>query len=111
VVPGKIEGETPDAQVAFLDAGIALVRDQVLQRATDPARREALIEMTERLNPMRWTDADAITAGLPKRRRRTRTPVAPVRQASPAHSTPAAAAIGHAGEPGGICQLRLRTNP
>ena len=86
VVPGKIEGDTPDTQVAFLEHWYALIREQVLQRATDPARRDALIEMTERLNPVAWTDADAITAGLQnaadalerlsrlfaKRRRRTR---------------------------------------
>jgi hypothetical protein len=86
VVPGKIEGETPDVQVAFLEHWYALIREQVLQRATDPARREAIIEMTERLNPAAWTDADTITTGLQnaadalerlsrlfaKRRRRTR---------------------------------------
>jgi hypothetical protein len=86
VVPAKIEGDTADAQVAFLQHWYALVREQVVQRATDPARREALLVVTERLNPVGWTDADAITAGLQdaaealerlsqlfaKRRRRTR---------------------------------------
>jgi hypothetical protein len=106
VVPAKIEGDTPDAQVAFLERWYALVREQVLQRATDPARREALIEMTERLNPIAWTDADATTAGLQnaadalerlsrlfaKRRRRTRRTARPqsVTAGEPGADLPAA---------------------
>jgi hypothetical protein len=98
VVPAKVEGETPDAQIAFLATWYVSIREQIEQRGTDPSRREALLSLCERLNPANWTDADQITAGLPpaaealerlshvfaKRRRRAR-------KAKPRTGTPAPA--------------------
>jgi hypothetical protein len=86
VVPSKIEGETPDAQVAFLGQWHRQIRDQILERVTDEGRRDALLALTDRLNPAAWIDADEVTVGLQhaaealerlshvfaKRRRRTR---------------------------------------
>jgi hypothetical protein len=66
VVPATIEGDTPDAQVAFLARWYVSIREQVLARTSDPSRREALLALTERLNTVAWTDADEITAGLPQ---------------------------------------------
>ena len=85
-MPSRIEGETPDAQVAFLTQVYPQVRERIQQRSFDPARQEALLTLAERLNPVMWTDADQITSGLQqaaeaferlshifaKRRRRTR---------------------------------------
>jgi hypothetical protein len=87
-VPATIEGTTPDERVAFLERWYPLVRGRILQRAYDPARREALLALAERLNPALWSDADQITTGLQhaadaldrlgrvlsKRRRRVRRP-------------------------------------
>ncbi|MGE0444805.1 MAG: hypothetical protein AB7P99_06210 [Vicinamibacterales bacterium] len=64
VVPARVEGETPDEQIAFLAQWYATVREQIDTRVADPARREALFALCERLNPANWTDADEITAGL-----------------------------------------------
>lgn len=64
VVPSRVEGETPDEQMAFLAQWYATVREQIETRIADPARREALFALCERLNPATWTDADQITAGL-----------------------------------------------
>lgn len=63
-IPSKIEGGTPDAQVAFLSQVFPQVRERILQRSHDPARQEALLALAERLNPATWTDADQITSGL-----------------------------------------------
>lgn len=63
-IPSALEGATPDEQIAFLGKWYPLVRDRISQRTTDPARREALLALAERLNPATWTDADQITAGL-----------------------------------------------
>jgi hypothetical protein len=40
------------------------IRERIPQRAPDPARREMLFELAERLNAEAWTDADQVTAGL-----------------------------------------------
>jgi hypothetical protein len=64
VVPARIEGDTPDAQIAFLAQWYGLIREQIEQRATEPGRREALLALVARLNPAAWTDADEITGGL-----------------------------------------------
>jgi len=87
-VPSAIEGSTPGEQIAFLALWYPIVRDRIPQRTSDPARREALLALTERLNPAAWTDADQIVAGLqqaaeslerlfhvfsPRRRRSSRT--------------------------------------
>ena len=63
-IPGAIEGATPDEQMAFLLRWYPIVRDRIAVRMTDPARREALAALAERLNPAAWTDADQITGGL-----------------------------------------------
>ena len=63
-IPSKIEGATPDEQIAFLAALYPLVRERIAQRTTDPVRLETLSALAERLNPAAWTDADQITTGL-----------------------------------------------
>jgi hypothetical protein len=63
-IPAAIEGDTPDDQIAFLAKWYAVLREQIPQRTTDPARQEALAALAERLNPATWTDADQITTGL-----------------------------------------------
>jgi hypothetical protein len=63
-IPSTIEGDTPDAQIAFLMQLYPMVRDGIPQRTPDPARQEALLALAERLNPEAWTDADQITTGL-----------------------------------------------
>jgi hypothetical protein len=104
-IPSALEGATPDEQIAFLAKWYPLVRDRVPQRTADPARRDALLALAERLNTATWTDADQITAGLQqagealerlsrvfaRRRRRSRRAKSPdrtgTREAS--HSEPA----------------------
>jgi hypothetical protein len=63
-VPSTIEGATPDEQIAFLTEWYPPIRERVPRRTSDPVRQEALLALTERLNPSAWTDADQITAGL-----------------------------------------------
>jgi hypothetical protein len=63
-IPSAVEGATPDEQTAFLVRWYPIVRERIPQRTTDPARREALLALAERLNPAAWTDADQIAAGL-----------------------------------------------
>jgi hypothetical protein len=63
-VPSRVEGATPDEQLAFLARWYPIIRDQIPQRISDPARTDALLALTERLNPGTWTDADQITTGL-----------------------------------------------
>lgn len=63
-IPSTIEGDTPDAQIAFLAQLYPTVRDLIPQRTPDPTRQEVLLALAERLNPVAWTDADQITTGL-----------------------------------------------
>src|SRR5262245_9272225 len=63
-IPSKIEGATPDEQIAFLTQWYGVIRDRVLQRVSDSERQQALLALAERLNTGAWTDADQITAGL-----------------------------------------------
>jgi hypothetical protein len=42
-----------------------VIRERIGRRINDPARRDTLHALAERLNPSAWTDADQITAGLP----------------------------------------------
>jgi hypothetical protein len=63
-VPATIQGATPDEQVAFLAEWYPQLRVRVIARITDPIRQATLLELTERLNPVTWTDADQITTGL-----------------------------------------------
>jgi hypothetical protein len=62
--PAKIEGDTPDAQIAFLQQLYPTVRERIPQRIPDPGRQETLLALAERLNPAAWTDADEVTNGL-----------------------------------------------
>jgi hypothetical protein len=63
-IPSAIEGATPDEQIEFLATWYPIVRDRISTRTADPARRELLLAVAERLNPTAWTDADQITSGL-----------------------------------------------
>jgi hypothetical protein len=63
-IPSAIEGATPDEQTAFLTRWYPILRERIPQRTADPARREALLALAERMNPAAWTDADQIAAGL-----------------------------------------------
>ena len=63
-VPAAIDGDTPDAQIAFLAQLYPTVRERIQQRILEPARQETLFALAERLNPAMWTDADQITTGL-----------------------------------------------
>jgi hypothetical protein len=93
-IPSILQGATPSEQVAFLAHWYPLVRERIELRTSDPARREALLALAERLNAGTWTDADQMTTGLhqaaealerlshvfakrrrrPRRRSETRTP-------------------------------------
>jgi hypothetical protein len=63
-VPSAIAGATADEQMAFLREWYPLIRERIDRRISDPARRETLHALAQRLNPSAWTDADQITAGL-----------------------------------------------
>ena len=63
-IPAAVEGATPDEQIAFLTHWYPIVRERIPLRTSDPARREALTALAERLNPATWTDADELAAGL-----------------------------------------------
>ena len=63
-VPSVIEGATPDERIAFLSQWHPIIRERIPLRTSDPARREALNALADRLNPANWIDADEITAGL-----------------------------------------------
>ena len=63
-IPAVIDGSTPDERVAFLAHWYPIVRERVVQRMSDPVRREALIALAERLNPATWEGADDVTPGI-----------------------------------------------
>jgi hypothetical protein len=63
-IPAKIEGGTPDEQIAFLVRWYAVIRERIPQRISDPTRQQVLLTLAERLNSAAWTDADQTTAGL-----------------------------------------------
>ena len=63
-LPAAIAGGSADEQLAFLAEWYPLVRDRIEKRVSDPARRETLLALAERLNGSTWTDADRITSGL-----------------------------------------------
>src|SRR5262245_33788076 len=63
-VPSTIDGATPDDQIAFLGKWYGIIRERIPRRTSDPVRQDALMALTERLNPAAWTDADQIAAGL-----------------------------------------------
>jgi hypothetical protein len=64
-IPSAVAGTTADEQIAFLQEWYPIIRERISQRITDPARRDTLHALAERLNPSAWTDADQIAAGLP----------------------------------------------
>ena len=63
-IPARIEGDTPDAQIAFLTQLYPVIRERIPQRTSDPARQEILLALADRMSPAAWTDADQITTGL-----------------------------------------------
>ncbi len=63
-IPGTIEGGTADEQLAFLAEWYPVVRERIEKRFGDPARRETLLALAERLNGSAWSDVDQITSGL-----------------------------------------------
>ena len=63
-VPSVIDGNSPDEQIAFLLKWHPLICERLALRTADPERRTALLALAERLNPVSWTDAEQITAGL-----------------------------------------------
>jgi hypothetical protein len=63
-VPPAVAGSTAEERVAFLAAWYPVARAEIEQRTPDPARREALLGLAERLNPAAWTDADQIASGV-----------------------------------------------
>jgi hypothetical protein len=63
-IPSKIEGATPDEQIAFLVRWHAVIRERIPQRISDPTRQQVLLTLAERLNSAAWIDVDQITAGL-----------------------------------------------
>lgn len=65
-IPSAIAGATPDEHIAFLQEWYPIIRERIDQRISDPARRETLHALAERINPSPWVDADQITAGLPQ---------------------------------------------
>jgi len=64
-VPSALEGDSHEAQVAFLAEWYPRVRERIQNRASDPTRQTELFAIAERLNAAAWTDADAVVAGLP----------------------------------------------
>jgi len=57
-IPSALEGETPAERIAFLAEWYPKVKERVEHRTTDPARREALLTLAERLNPSAWEGLD-----------------------------------------------------
>ena len=57
-IPSAIEGDTPADRLAFLAEWYPKVRERVEHRTTDPARRDALLTLAERLNPSAWEATD-----------------------------------------------------
>lgn len=110
-IPGAIEGSTLEEQVQFLARWHGVMRERVLARTTDPARQEALLALTDRLNPQPWTDPDSIASGLrqaaealerlsrvfAKRRRRSRRPAAARETSGGSDATPSGVPSADAG--------------
>ena len=124
-IPSAIEGSTPDGQIAFLARWYPIVRDRVLQRMSDPTRREALLALAERLNAAAWTDADQIVTGLQqaaeglerlsrvfsRRRRRSRRPSTRSTSAGPAVSGVGPSTDAEKPAPGGHAPTVAGTDP
>jgi hypothetical protein len=57
-IPATIQGETLEDQLMFLSEWYGKVKERITHRtAADPARREALLILAERLNPAAWDGA------------------------------------------------------
>jgi hypothetical protein len=63
-IPGAIDGTSPEEQIAWLRQWHPIIRERVPHRTHDPARREALYALADRLNPEPWSGEDAIAQGL-----------------------------------------------
>jgi hypothetical protein len=63
-VPAAIEGDTRDAQIAFLNRWYPELRDRIPHRTQDPLRRDTLLALVERLNAAAWGSDEQIEAGL-----------------------------------------------
>jgi hypothetical protein len=63
-VPMRIQGTTPDEQIAFLLEWYPRICERIPHRTSDVDRQETLRALAERLNPSGWTDADQIAGGL-----------------------------------------------
>jgi hypothetical protein len=63
-IPSVLEGDTPADRMAFLTNWYPKVRERVEHRTTDPARREALLTLAERLNPSAWDVSADLTEPL-----------------------------------------------
>ena len=63
-IPSRLEGATPDEQIAFLNEWYPIIRERIPQRTSEPARQQALLALAGRLDPTAWTDADQIAEGL-----------------------------------------------
>jgi hypothetical protein len=63
-IPTAIDGTSPEEQIAWLRQWHPIIRERVPHRTHDPARREALFALADRLNPDLWTGEEAIAQGL-----------------------------------------------
>lgn len=63
-IPSAIDGTGPDEQIAWLRQWHPIIRERVPHRTHDPARREALLALADRLNPEPWAGEEAIAQGL-----------------------------------------------
>ena len=63
-VPSSLVEGTPDEQVAWLRSCYPQIRERIPHRTHDPARREALYALAERLNPEPWVGDEAVAQGL-----------------------------------------------
>ncbi len=63
-VPTRVEGTTPEEQVTWLRGWYERIRERIPHRTHDPARRDALYALAERLNPATWEGDEAIAQGV-----------------------------------------------
>ena len=63
-IPSAVEGDTADERMAFLAEWYPKVRERVEHRTTEPARRDALLTLAERLNPSAWDVSADLTEPL-----------------------------------------------
>ena len=63
-VPSVIQGDTPETRMRFLAHWHGILCEQLPLRITDATRRDALMALTQRLNPAGWLDADEIASGV-----------------------------------------------